>query len=559
MNHPVKWKSRQRLMSALFVVTINIAVLIVCLAAIEFGFRWNGDQGSNGAPTTQWLEFAPFVMFKNPYVPGAGYAWSDSIHGTVITAKIVNNHLGFPMREEVDFAEARPKEENERVVILSGGSAAWGVGATSNEKTVAGRMEAILNERQGKYRYKVFNLAMGGWESVQQLIALALYGRNLQPDWLVSMDGTNDVAIACQASQGAGHTMYYGMMDAYMKAYVFGQVHPVFYRSWLENELVRFSFAYRKLTNQAPVDFDILLDGRDPGIGRSVIRPSTWTDVKRQLELYVQTEGEMVDLFPATKTILSTQALPFSFESMFGRVYEVRGTREETNAVEDLQMQINKIDAEWTGNPCGLGAWVAARNWFMPASAIRLETLANQRRNTGREVHYVNVGALFPNLMVDRNAYFIDPVHLNDAGMDVIGRFYSETILASDLPDQFSAPRWSGQPLPDLGPGNPAPAPEQIRIVEATYGLKCKDFQVAPPAVNRVAVGNATDAVAAACMTKKGKCLFSVATPPIPDPAQGCGKDFSVRWRCGPKRDVYQAYLPGEANGKDVQMSCPAN
>ncbi len=38
-----------------------------------------------------------------------------------------------------------------------------------------------------------------------------------------------------------------------------------------------------------------------------------------------------------------------------------------------------------------------------------------------------------------------------------------------------------------------------ITIVEATYGMSCKDFNVAPPNENRVRAGNATQAVAAAC------------------------------------------------------------
>src|SRR5262245_5980047 len=31
---------------------------------------------------------------------------------------------------------------------------------------------------------------------------LAMFGPNLQPDWLVSMDGTNDAAVTCYSSQG---------------------------------------------------------------------------------------------------------------------------------------------------------------------------------------------------------------------------------------------------------------------------------------------------------------------------------------------------------------------
>jgi hypothetical protein len=549
-------KMIRRLLSIAFIVIVNFAVLAVCFAVVEVGFRLSDDNGSTAGPTAQWLQFTPFMMFTNPHVSGGGYQWDDVLHNQIISSKIANNQLGFAMREEVDFSKLRPKAESERVVILTGGSAAWGVGATSNDANIAGRMQAILNEGQSRYRYTVLNLAMGGWVSVQQLIALSMYGRNLQPDWLVAMDGTNDVAVACAHSQGAGHVMHYALMDAYMKAYVTGQLHPQFYRGWLENELIRRSVAYRKMTGKTPIDFDVLLDTRDPGVGRDVIRPTTWTDVERQLELYVQTDGEMVDLFPRTKVILSTQPLPFSFEAMFGRVYRSRGTAEEATASAELGNQLDQIRTVSAGKGCGFGLWEDARNWFMPASAFRLEALANQFRNAGREVQYVNAGALFPNLMVDRNRFFIDPVHLNDLGMDVVARFYSAMILAADLPGQFVSPQWAGKPRPDLPSDKP---PDEIRVVEATYGLSCKGFKVRPPAENRVRIGNATDAVAADCMHKQSKCLFSVDVRRIPDPAQGCGKDFSVKWRCGDANDVHQAYLPGEANGKSVPLSCPAN
>jgi hypothetical protein len=66
--------------------------------------------------------------------------------------------------------------------------------------------------------------------------------------------------------------------------------------------------------------------------------------------------------------------------------------------------------------------------------AIELERLVDDQRNLGREVQYYNAGTEFPN---DRNAripFFIDPAHMADKGMDILGRFYAEKILAVDGP-----------------------------------------------------------------------------------------------------------------------------
>jgi hypothetical protein len=219
----------------LFVSLINLIVLAAMLAIVEVAVRVF-DRDRPSTYSLQWQTFAPYLMFTNPHVPGGGFRWRDYYHQPdTIHARIENNAQGFPMREAVDIAKVRPKAHNERVVILSGGSAAWGVGTTSNETNVAGRLQSLLNEGKSSYRYTVLNLSIGGWVSTQQMIALALYGRNLQADWLVTMDGVNDVSVSCEFSQGAGYPLYSAQMEVYIRSYMFGQLHPVFFRGRVEN------------------------------------------------------------------------------------------------------------------------------------------------------------------------------------------------------------------------------------------------------------------------------------------------------------------------------------
>src|SRR6266496_5485844 len=111
---------------AAFVVSVNIAVLAALLALIEIGFRLTDDSSQPAGPTRQWQQFAPFLMFTNPNNPGGGFRWDDVTHGRTIDARIINNRHGFAMREEVDFSKIRPKAGNERVVVFTGGSTAWG-------------------------------------------------------------------------------------------------------------------------------------------------------------------------------------------------------------------------------------------------------------------------------------------------------------------------------------------------------------------------------------------------------------------------------------------------
>lgn len=95
-----------------------------------------------------------------------------------------------------------------------------------------------------------------------------------------------------------------------------------------------------------------------------------------------------------------------------------------------------------------------------------------------------------------------------------------------------------------------------INVVEATYGWNCKAFKVPAPYQNNVKVGNATAAVATACNGKEGSCAFTVDVQKIGDPANGCGKDFTVQFQCGRNRDMRTAKLDGEAHTKSITLSC---
>ena len=105
------------------------------------------------------------------------------------------NNYGFLSKYDVQaFAESNyQKPPDERVVLLTGGSGAWGFGASSNEKTAAYVLEDLLNVAEPTHRWKVVNLAMLAFASYQEFIALDMFGRGLHPDWIVLLDGRNDI------------------------------------------------------------------------------------------------------------------------------------------------------------------------------------------------------------------------------------------------------------------------------------------------------------------------------------------------------------------------------
>jgi len=92
---------------------------------------------------------------------------------------------------------------------------------------------------------------MGSWIAYQQFIGLELWGPSFDPDWVVVMDGHNDAGVGCAYSQGLMNPLFFPAMKSYIDGYLGnGQTRPVFYRGWIENEIIKYSAAYRALTGK---------------------------------------------------------------------------------------------------------------------------------------------------------------------------------------------------------------------------------------------------------------------------------------------------------------------
>jgi len=142
------------------------------------------------------FEFQPYTGFHHPanadveeVFRGQRYHFRTNNYGflTPYTMYPFNAGRTSPGRFE--------KGANDRVVLLSGGSAAYGWGASSNERTISYVLAAELNRRDPAHRWHVVNLAMGGWIAYQQQIALDLYGSEFDGDWIVLFDGRNDIYV----------------------------------------------------------------------------------------------------------------------------------------------------------------------------------------------------------------------------------------------------------------------------------------------------------------------------------------------------------------------------
>lgn len=108
-----------------------------------------------------------------------------------IPGRVDNNSLGFRCREFTP-----PNPEVYRIILL-GGSAAWGSGATSNETTISGYIESILSQRNnlpGNYKkVECYNLAQLNGHQTQDILSLTFYGEILKPNLVISFSGWNEL------------------------------------------------------------------------------------------------------------------------------------------------------------------------------------------------------------------------------------------------------------------------------------------------------------------------------------------------------------------------------
>ncbi|CAA7619072.1 hypothetical protein MTBLM5_30005 [Magnetospirillum sp. LM-5] len=98
------------------------------------------------------------------------------------------NSLGFRGPE---FPPTGSKQDNEIRILITGGSASvsWNIGERcSLDALLTERLEAMMPGR----KVRVLNLGGAAWKSAQELIAIQLYGLELDPDMVIHFSGFND-------------------------------------------------------------------------------------------------------------------------------------------------------------------------------------------------------------------------------------------------------------------------------------------------------------------------------------------------------------------------------
>lgn len=417
-----------------FLIGVNVAIAAILLAVCEMAARHYDAKIKRGVDLT--VQFHPYVMFTTDISEAPKAKWYSYYTKQVVPTDIRVNNLGFvadfdfTYTPSADYLRQYGKQRGEKIILLTGGSAAQGVGATSNEATIAGRMEYYLNQAQQKVRYRVINLAMPSWISYQEFIALDLFGSQFDPDWIVVMDGVNDAATACLLGAGSGNPMFWPAM----KYFLHGQ--SVY--SGTTDFLLKHSALFRLILGKkyygpsALKNLYLDPDEKDP---RFKIRDRvTWTAIPEQLAFYTRAQQSILRLYPDAKYTLSTQPIvSLAHARLYVQTFAETNPRQRLIYEDTLKKLLRGVYESQKGQPCVRGSHRFSDTYFMAESALALRQLA-AKAETGlrRDVAYLNTIALLPLDEKEREEYFIDLVHLNDRGQDLLGKFYAKNILERD-------------------------------------------------------------------------------------------------------------------------------
>lgn len=104
----------------------------------------------------------------------------------------------------IDIDAPPPKPPNTLRLIMTGGSAAAGHGASDNAHMIHEVIERLFKTRAPcgpGIGLQVTNLAMGGSISYQNYVTLNLWGHPLDPDMILSLSGTNDLIRGLHLTQ----------------------------------------------------------------------------------------------------------------------------------------------------------------------------------------------------------------------------------------------------------------------------------------------------------------------------------------------------------------------
>jgi hypothetical protein len=130
-------------------------------------------------------------LMEKRYLPFLGWLGAPNVR----LSTVETNAQGFRDRA------IEPRKENEYRILITGGSFAWGVGASCNAMSVAGQLEGSLNQRGSERLYRVMNGAFLNWSSRHEYVVVTEFFDSFDPDLVISLSGYNDLVSLSKCTE----------------------------------------------------------------------------------------------------------------------------------------------------------------------------------------------------------------------------------------------------------------------------------------------------------------------------------------------------------------------
>ena len=345
-------------------------------------------------------KFINFFQFENfPYRnqshPYIGYVMKSNhkvkhihkdINNTKYEIEYFTNSDGFRDLELSNFVK---KNSNEKLVIFLGGSFSLGVG-TSNYFNIDEILERKLNQLDSEYKYKVLNLSIGAGIAYQSFLALDLYAKNLDPDYIILSDGRNDGFVSFVHGHGPKSYSMYPSIRFFINNYLFNQPVPSYNHNSTLNFLLKYSRIVQIITGKKHVDtisLEKILNKKIP-----------FSDLDESLNFYLKSTDNIVSHFPDSKIVFATQPL-------YHKILDTEYNELKFKKFFDANKKLDSSQVDY---------WEFAKYW------ITLVSNSMRKYQNLPNVEHIDTNSFFKNYDIkELNKMFIDDSHLTKSGNEV--------------------------------------------------------------------------------------------------------------------------------------------
>lgn len=299
------------------------------------------------------------------------------------------------IRELFFLIKDRKKKDRIRILV-TGGSTAHGIGATSIEAAFPAQLQKILTDKFPQQKFEVLNAGVGSFTSVQELDLYLILLRKLNPDLVIMFSGFND------------------LRHSIMK-----QFSPEPYREFQKLDQIQFVGPLQSRALLRSLLFSILLN-----MNRVLLKISRIYQVGHNFFTHLDTKALKSHISFDREVAAEELEMFLNVIVAFQAILE----RQKSKFLFIMQPIINCGQKE---SPHLSLSWIDARlkELYLSVLKPKLNILGSTKIK-----YMLNLNGAVVDQLLDRKG-FVDSCHLNDTGYRYIAEKISQTLVKKNILD----------------------------------------------------------------------------------------------------------------------------